>query len=398
MRFPVALGLCMTLVASELLMPLSAFAQYGDRGYGPVVEALQNDGIIDGGPIESLRLSYEINRAEALKVILKSQPKFASSLANAGGALPQISLFSDVDQSAWYARYIELGFRMKLVTGYPDGSFRPNYGVSTEEAAVMLMRAFGDNTANAPFLSTQDLPNNAGQWYTGAVSMVNSQQGVMAGSRLQLGQNLTRGQLFDMVERVRIAHGYTPNNTSVEIPTYSVGQGTTSSAQYQGGGTIQVVHDSAALQYASAKQFAISVPSIGITDLTVTHPKDAFTQDGVLAPLQTGVGHLFAYPGEGSKVLIYGHSSGYPWDLSKYTKIFRTINKVAVGARVYVTYKGKLLVYEVTKKQTVLAKDRTAYQPDDKGEELILYTCWPPDSITHRYLIHAVPVETIALK
>ena len=96
--------------------------------------------------------------------------------------------------------------------------------------------------------------------------------------------------------------------------------------------------------------------------------------------------------------MIYGHSSGYPWDLSKFTKIFRGINEMKVGDRVYVTFSGKLYVYQVSEKKTIPAKDKTTFEPDEHGEQLVLYTCWPPDSITNRYLVYATPVDAVALK
>jgi LPXTG-site transpeptidase (sortase) family protein len=96
--------------------------------------------------------------------------------------------------------------------------------------------------------------------------------------------------------------------------------------------------------------------------------------------------------------MIYGHSSGYPWDLSQFTKIFRTINETNIGDRVYVTYKGALYVYQITAKKSVPAKDTAAFEPDEQGEQLVLYTCWPPDSVTNRYLVYATPVEKVALK
>jgi sortase (surface protein transpeptidase) len=48
--------------------------------------------------------------------------------------------------------------------------------------------------------------------------------------------------------------------------------------------------------------------------------------------------------------------------------------------------------YVVREKKTVPAADLTSYQNDGEGEELILYTCWPPDSISQRYLVIADPV------
>jgi LPXTG-site transpeptidase (sortase) family protein len=147
-----------------------------------------------------------------------------------------------------------------------------------------------------------------------------------------------------------------------------------------------------ALPYASEKYFAISIPSIGIQDLTITHPQDPFSKNGILEPLKYGVGHLFGYPGAGGKIMVYGHSSGYPWDLSQYTKIFRQINRLNVGDRVYITYSGSLYTYEVTQKQAVDAADTSPFNDNGNGEELILYTCWPPDSISQRYLVHTLPV------
>lgn len=116
-----------------------------------------------------------------------------------------------------------------------------------------------------------------------------------------------------------------------------------------------------------------------------------------MAPLQHGVGHLFSYPGGGGTILIYGHSSSYAWDVSKYTKIFRQINKLAIGDKVTVNYKGKAYTYQVSHKQSVPANDLSAYK-GGRGEELILYTCWPPDSIKERYLVHAVPVSEVAAR
>ncbi len=146
-----------------------------------------------------------------------------------------------------------------------------------------------------------------------------------------------------------------------------------------------------------SRTFSISLPSLGINSLVVTHPSDPFSSKGLLAPLKNGVGHLFSYPGSNGKILVYGHSSSYPWDVSAYTKIFRQINKLNVGDKVYITFEGNKYTYQVTSKQAVPAKDMSAYK-NGGTEELILYTCWPPDSISQRYLVHAKPIEKIALR
>ena len=140
-----------------------------------------------------------------------------------------------------------------------------------------------------------------------------------------------------------------------------------------------------------------AIPALDIFDLTVTHPVDPFSEDGLLQPLNVGVGHLFSYPGSDGKVMIYAHSSDWPWKNPEFAQIFRRLNKLAVGEQIYVTFEGKLYVYEITGNAVVSPKDVSSYS-DSGQEELILYTCWPPDSTKSRYLVFASPVETIALR
>lgn len=372
------------------------YAQYIDQSaYANAVGSLSSAGIIDGGG--NVRLNDYVNRAEALKIILLAQNKYALDVERAKLSMPPLSLFPDVFQTEWYAPYVEVGFRHGLIKGYPDGRFIPQNGVKVAEAVAMVTRAYGEQTSAAPFMSSDDLPNQQGQWYAGNVSVILARNAVMRGSRLSAGNFMTRGQLFDMVYRMRELHMQNVasfgGGTAAPTTVLSVNGNTSPQTQPAQPSTVP----SASTQFASRKPFAISIPDSGIIDLTITHPSDPFTQKGVLEVLQNGVGHLFAYPGKGSKIMIYGHSSGYPWDLSQFTKIFRTINEVKVGTRIYVTYEGKLHVYQVTEKRTIPASDKTAFEPDDKGEQLILYTCWPPDSISHRYLVFASPLETIAL-
>jgi LPXTG-site transpeptidase (sortase) family protein len=221
--------------------------------------------------------------------------------------------------------------------------------------------------------------------------------------KLVLGAPITRGQFFDIAYRLHVIAAQKQTAYTGAEPQAGVVVRSIELVQRSPGATISVEQPRGTVSgpvspYASQKYFAITVPDIGITDLAVIHPSDPFSSQGVLAPLQNGVGHLFSFPGGGGKVLIYGHSSGYPWDRSQYTKIFRKINELDPGDRVYVTYEGKMHVYEVTYEESVSASDMGKLNDDGRGEELVLYTCWPPDSIAQRYLVHAVPVETVALR
>jgi len=366
---------------------------------------LSTKGVVQGYANGEGRPNNYLNRAEALKVIvgLKVPDRVEWYRQN---VMP-IPLFSDVPSTEWYAPYVEAGFEANMVTGYPDRTFRPGNNLKTEEALAIALRAYGlDGSAQGAQLSPY-IQNRDNEWFTSYINTSIQRNLIMHQGRLELGQPITRGRFFDIVYRLdktqsegAVAYtGPEPEVNTTQVYRIDVNQPATLSP---GSSTPNVVHVGQPPEtlpaYASEKYFAIALPALSISDLTVTHPADPFTPDGILKPLQHGVGHLFSYPGGGGKIMIYGHSSSYPWDVSQYTKAFRNINKLKGGDSVYVTYDGKLYTYEVTSHQTVQASDTSSFQDQGGGEELILYTCWPPDSISQRYLVHALPVSVVALR
>ncbi|MDD3897124.1 MAG: sortase [Candidatus Peribacteraceae bacterium] len=400
----------LVLVLAGIASPVSAatFADVAGTGYADAYSYLAQEGIVEQGrPYDTL------NRAEALKVILELQDETSRRAAWYRSNMPIIALFPDVRQKDWFASYIETAYEKRIVTGYPDGKFHPGRPVSVEEAVTLLMRTYGETGSTGDTEQSLRIQNAAGQWYTPAINAAIKRNLIAQNERLLLGAAITRGQFFSIVHRmhaVKATRAVAFNDGAVQ-PVASVQAPLIAAPQPQvavSAGTA-VIHapqpvavatagNTQGSQYGSEKYFAVTIPKAGITDLNITHPVDPFTKEGVLAPLQSGVGHLFSYPGGGGKIMVYGHSSGYPWDVSQYTKIFRKINALQAGDRIYVTYSGTLYVYEVTFEETIDAADTSRFQDNGSGEELILYTCWPPDSIQQRYLIHAIPVGTVALR
>lgn len=409
--------------------------------YETAFASLQTSGVIRGYSDGTARPGVPLNRAEAVKIILEARGTSKSRLAWYAKHMPPIGLFNDTNQKAWYGPYLETAFEEGMVTGYADGTFRPAQYLRTEEAVAMLVRSYGMEKKESIASLSDHIENRADSWFTGSINVAIDKNIVMQKGRLKLGTAITRGQFADMVYRLnavkaggKVAYDGPEPQTQVQrvasaVPTYvpthgvvpqpnagvttgvSVNQGAV--VARQGGAVSPGVQQTSGAQvpsvaqttnktdhpYASEKFFAVSIPKLGINDLAIIHPEDAVSQEGVLAPLKLGIGHLFSYPGGGGKIMLYGHSSGYPWDVSEFTKIFRKVNELEAGDRVYVTYSGKLYVYEVSREQTILTKNTNdAFRDEGLGEELILFTCWPPDSITQRYLVHAVPVETVALQ
>jgi len=399
-RFSLPLAVLVSLgVAAQV--SAAQFIDVNGTPYETAFNYLSTRGVVRGYPDGTGKPNAHLNRVEALKVLMGLRER--ELVEQFQQNMMPLPLFHDVDQSSWYAPYIEAAFEVKMVTGYPDQTFRPSHYLKVEEAIAMAIRAYGLSGSSAGAELSPYIQNRDKEWFTPYINTAISKNLIMHQGRLELGQVITRGRFFDLVYRLEqlnadgsIAYRGSEPQAPIaarrrETPRIVVSQPAQLSINAP-----QPAPTNA--QYASEQHFSISMPTLGIEDLSVIHPADPFTSNGVLAPLKHGVGHLFSYPGAGGKVMIYGHSSSYPWDVSQFTKVFRQVNELDSGDRIYVTYSGQLYTYEVNFKQAVPASDTTPFQDNGGGEELILYTCWPPDSIAQRYIVHAIPVSAVAVR
>jgi|GEM_PF-5569261 len=70
--------------------------------------------------------------------------------------------FTDVAADAWYFGYVACLTESGMISGYGDGTFRPNEAVTRQEMAVLLAKT-ADNTAAARFLPFTDA-DKIGSW------------------------------------------------------------------------------------------------------------------------------------------------------------------------------------------------------------------------------------------
>jgi len=100
------------------------------------IKFLKDRHIIDGYSDGTFQPEKQINRAEALKIILgtinKVQPKTAATSTTA-------KTFSDVPSDAWYAPYVQKGVANDIVGGYPDGTFQPEKTINKVESLKMVL-------------------------------------------------------------------------------------------------------------------------------------------------------------------------------------------------------------------------------------------------------------------
>ncbi|MBU7006555.1 S-layer homology domain-containing protein [Phosphitispora fastidiosa] len=87
--------------------------------------------IISGKTQDIFAPDKEITRAE-----------FAAILVRALALQPNVknAKFSDVPSGAWHEAAVAAAEEYGIITGYTDGTFRPNAKVTNEEAAAMLIR------------------------------------------------------------------------------------------------------------------------------------------------------------------------------------------------------------------------------------------------------------------
>lgn len=91
-------------------------------------------GIIQGYPDGTVRPDAPVNRAEALKILLRSA-RMEEARPTGTGALR----FPDVPEGSWFAPYVEQASARGAVEGYADGTFRPAAPITRAEAGKLLL-------------------------------------------------------------------------------------------------------------------------------------------------------------------------------------------------------------------------------------------------------------------
>lgn len=106
------LGACLALCLAAPVGAVSASAR---------LETIQALGIMTGDENGNMNLSASVTRAEFVKMMVAASP-YKDSVGDGYGA----SLFKDVKSGHWASGYIKLAVEQEWVTGYVDGTFRPD--------------------------------------------------------------------------------------------------------------------------------------------------------------------------------------------------------------------------------------------------------------------------------
>lgn len=132
MKRPITSALLAAALSLSLVVPAGAVSS------STAVEAIQALGIITGDSSGDLNLSSPVTRAEFV-TMMTAASSYKGSIGEGSG----VSLFKDVKSDHWASEYIKLAVEQGWMSGYVDGTFRPDNQITLEEACTALLKMLG---------------------------------------------------------------------------------------------------------------------------------------------------------------------------------------------------------------------------------------------------------------
>ena len=163
------------------------------------ITSLMQKGIINGYSDGSFQADKPVSRAETLKILLLGSQIDAPEIS---GISNQSEIFIDIDNSQWYARYVQEAKKREIVKGRGDsGKFFPADTVNKAEALKMLLLVNGQALSDPSEKPYNDI--EISDWFSGYFSQAQSRK-LFNESQAQNvfpAKTLTRGDLVEMMYR-----------------------------------------------------------------------------------------------------------------------------------------------------------------------------------------------------
>ncbi len=192
--------------------------------YYKAINWLTLNGVVQGYGDGTFRPNNPVNRAEMLKMIFLAD----GNEKNADTAMGTAAMFPDTPKTEWYAKYVALARQRGTVQGYPDGYFRPGNNINKAEAYKIVMKEFYNDTTMQYAVTHGNLPNSGSiasdvkstDWFAVYVNFAalknfydaGSYTHATSGNPFYPAQNLTRGQLAQLIYRAKAVSDNFPND------------------------------------------------------------------------------------------------------------------------------------------------------------------------------------------
>ncbi|MFD0695186.1 S-layer homology domain-containing protein [Paenibacillus sp. GCM10027628] len=163
------------------------------------VELLANKLVVDGVTSNSFAPDKQITRAEFAALLVR-----ALGLLEVNGG----SSFTDVKATDWYAGAVGTAQKAGFITGYEDGTFKPNANITREQMVAMIQRAIKfagkDAKANTAALNKFNDQSTIAGWAKDAAAQAlgaNIIEGT-SDTTFAAKENATRAQSASMLKRM----------------------------------------------------------------------------------------------------------------------------------------------------------------------------------------------------
>ncbi|SHF09234.1 S-layer homology domain-containing protein, partial [Anaerotignum propionicum] len=187
-------ALSMALAAALAIAPVSAFAASNDiRGHWAerTITQWQDKGLIGGYQDGTFKPDKPATRAEFARIMNQ-----ALGLNHKGNVS-----FSDVSSRDWFYNDVAIAMGEQYTAGYPDGTFKPNEIITRAQAAVFIAKALGASGGSlASFKDASSIP----AWAQGAVGGI-VEKGYMSGypdGTFRPNAVLTRAEAVSTLNRI----------------------------------------------------------------------------------------------------------------------------------------------------------------------------------------------------
>lgn len=198
-----------------------------ENQYFIAIQFLKHNGMIQGYPDGTFKPDRDINRAEALKVLLEALPvEIDSSNENVE--------FPDINPKEWYYLYVVKAFNRGLVKGYPDGQFHPENTINQAEALKITLL---HEEAELPTIIEEqpfpDVPVDA--WFSAYAQLAKERTLILESLKdgnLTPENLMTRGEFCELIYRlIKSKEGYRYGRSSWYGENFA-GRGTASGEKF----------------------------------------------------------------------------------------------------------------------------------------------------------------------
>ena len=197
------------------------------RGYWAAaeIEKAVSIGYVKGYPDGGFRPNAGVNRAEFVAMLDNAYQVPAGNYDTP----------KDVSDRDWFARDVKSALAAGFVSGYPDGTFRPQAEVSRQEAACMLDKLLKLDDATTPGFSDA---GDIASWAKPSVSDL-AAAGIMAGypgGAFRPREVITRAEAVVMINKALASQSLTPVTDQLQVTgdVVNVRSGPSTSAQVIG--------------------------------------------------------------------------------------------------------------------------------------------------------------------